>query len=101
MNKIVVISLVLISVLLSSIIITSIFNIDRFIVSIELAEDDRSDKNKTDSNNPNLLEEEEKHLSVKGLSDAFVYKKIEVKLLCSSQKTSSVFIEIVTPPPLG
>jgi predicted Holliday junction resolvase-like endonuclease len=101
MNKIAVISLLLISILLSSIILTSISNIDKFIVSLELAEEDVSNKNKTNSNNPNLLEEEEKHLSHKGLLEAYVYKIKEVKRLCSSQKTTSVFIEIVTPPPLG
>lgn len=101
MNKITIISLLLISILLSSIILTSISNVDRFIVSIELTEEDISNKNKTNSNNPNLLEEEEKHFSLKGLLDAYVYKIKEVKPLCSAQKTTSVFIEIVTPPPLG
>jgi len=101
MNKIAVISLLLISILLSSIILTSISNVDRFIASLELTEEDVSNKNKTNSNNSNLLEEEEKHFSIKGLLDAFVYKKIEVKLVRSAQKTNSVFIDIVTPPPLG
>lgn len=101
MNKIAIISLLLISILLSSIILTSISNVDRFIVSIELTEEDASNKNKTNSNNPNLLEEEEKHFSLKGLLDAYVYKIKEIKPLCSVQKTPSVFMEVVTPPPLG
>ena len=99
MNQIAVKSLLLISILLCCILLTSISNIDRFIVSIELTEEDISNKTKT--NNPNLIEEEEeKQFLINYVWDDFVLNSVELKDFCSTEKITSIFIEIITPPPL-
>ncbi|MCB9173276.1 MAG: hypothetical protein H6589_01565 [Flavobacteriales bacterium] len=102
MKNIVVISLILASILLSSIILTSICNVKKFIVSTELAEEEETrTKNRSNSNTLNLTEEEEQHGNE-------IYRQFPEFIEISTLKPfylnsyfNSVFIDIVTPPPLG
>ncbi len=101
MKNIVVISLILASILLSSIVLTSICNVKKFIISTELADEEETrSKNRSNSNTLNLSEEEEHHSTeIYRLFPNFK-KSISLNLFYLNSYISSVYIDIITPPPL-
>lgn len=93
--------ILLISILLTSIVLISFSNINKLVISIEYSEeDDNSTQKRSNSNSQNIIEEEEQ--SINELYHLFPYSRNikTIKLFYLTKQLSSVYLDIVTQPPL-